>query len=116
VASGAEGGASTNHHGFVAVQLHGLPTTVRGFSGTTWTALGTAARSGTREAAHSSSAFVTSGYNRGEAATALNIHRNTLTYPLGRIQLITGYDATRPADARHLAVAITAYDIVRRTG
>ncbi len=61
-------------------------------------------------------AFVTSGYNRGEAATALNIHRNTLTYRLGRIQLITGYDATRPADARHLAAAMTAYDIVRQHG
>jgi PucR-like helix-turn-helix protein/diguanylate cyclase with GGDEF domain len=59
-------------------------------------------------------AFMTSGYNRGEAATALNIHRNTLTYRLGRIQLITGYDATRPADARHLAAAMTAYDIVRQ--
>src|SRR3954470_8765303 len=61
-------------------------------------------------------AFVTSDYNRGEAATALNIHRNTLTYRLGRIQLITGYDATRPADARHLAAAMTAYDIVRQNG
>jgi len=61
-------------------------------------------------------AFVTSDYNRGEAATALNIHRNTLTYRLGRVQLITGYDATQPADARHLAAAMTAYDITRRTG
>jgi hypothetical protein len=59
-------------------------------------------------------AFVTSGYNRGEAATALTIHRNTLTYRLGRIQLITGYDATRAADARHLAAAMTAYDITRQ--
>ncbi|WP_158641377.1 PucR family transcriptional regulator [Amycolatopsis eburnea] len=59
-------------------------------------------------------AFVTSGYNRGEAATALNIHRNTLTYRLGRVQLITGYDATRPEDARHLAAAMTAYDISRQ--
>ena len=61
-------------------------------------------------------AFVTADYNRGEAATALNIHRNTLTYRLGRIQLITGYDATRPEDARHLAAAMTAYDIVRQNG
>jgi hypothetical protein len=61
-------------------------------------------------------AFVASGYNRGEAATALNIHRNTLTYRLGRVQLITGLDATRPADARHLAAAMTAYDIARRHG
>jgi DNA-binding PucR family transcriptional regulator len=61
-------------------------------------------------------AFVTSDYNRGEAATALNIHRNTLTYRLGRVQLITGYDATRPADARHLAAAMTAHDIARRNG
>ncbi len=59
-------------------------------------------------------AFVISGYNRGEAATALNIHRNTLTYRLGRVQLITGYDATRPADARHLTAAMTAYDISRQ--
>lgn len=61
-------------------------------------------------------AFVTSDYNRGEAATALNIHRNTLTYRLGRIQLITGYDATRPADARRLAAAMTAYDIAAHQG
>lgn len=59
-------------------------------------------------------AFVVSGYNRGEAASALSIHRNTLTYRLGRIQLITGFDATRAADARHLAAAMTAYDITRQ--
>ncbi|MFJ7216280.1 PucR family transcriptional regulator [Amycolatopsis sp. NPDC098790] len=61
-------------------------------------------------------AFVTTGYNRGEAASTLSIHRNTLTYRLGRIQLLTGYDATQPSDARHLAAAMTAYDIVRRNG
>ncbi|MCR6485780.1 helix-turn-helix domain-containing protein [Amycolatopsis sp. OK19-0408] len=61
-------------------------------------------------------AFVTSDYNRGEAASSLNIHRNTLTYRLGRIQLITGYDATRPADARRLAAAMTAYDIAAQHG
>lgn len=61
-------------------------------------------------------AFVASGYNRGEAASALNIHRNTLTYRLGRIQLMTGYDATQAADARQLAAAMTAHDIVRRNG
>ncbi|MFG1640068.1 PucR family transcriptional regulator [Amycolatopsis sp. NPDC049252] len=59
-------------------------------------------------------AFVVSGYNRGEAASALSIHRNTLTYRLGRIQLITGYDATQAADARHLTAAMTAYDITRQ--
>ncbi|WP_414938785.1 helix-turn-helix domain-containing protein [Amycolatopsis sp. cmx-11-51] len=57
--------------------------------------------------------FVASGYNRGEAATALTIHRNTLTYRLGRVQILTGYDATQPADARRLAAAMTAYDIIR---
>ncbi|GAA1987253.1 hypothetical protein GCM10009754_76640 [Amycolatopsis minnesotensis] len=56
-------------------------------------------------------AFVATGYHRGEAAAALTIHRNTLTYRLGRVHLITGYDATRPADARQLAAAMTAYDI-----
>ncbi|MEC3980741.1 PucR family transcriptional regulator [Amycolatopsis sp. H20-H5] len=60
--------------------------------------------------------FVATGYNRGEAATALTIHRNTLTYRLGRVQLLTGYDATRPADARRLAAAMTAYDIIRSPG
>jgi hypothetical protein len=59
-------------------------------------------------------AFIVSGYNRGEAASALSIHRNTLTYRLGRIQLITGFDATQAADARHLAAAMTAYDITRQ--
>lgn len=58
-------------------------------------------------------AFVASGYQRGEAAAALNIHRNTLTYRLRRIQVITGHDATQPDDARHLAAAMTAYDIIR---
>ncbi|WP_157357279.1 PucR family transcriptional regulator [Amycolatopsis nigrescens] len=60
--------------------------------------------------------FINTGYNRGEAATALTIHRNTLTYRLGRIQTITGYDATRAEDARQLAAAMTAYDITRKTG
>ncbi|WP_163569083.1 PucR family transcriptional regulator [Fodinicola feengrottensis] len=55
--------------------------------------------------------FITTGYNRGAAAVALNIHRNTLTYRLGRIRTLTGYDATKPADARQLAAAMTAYDI-----
>jgi sugar diacid utilization regulator len=50
-------------------------------------------------------AFIVSGYNRGEAASALNIHR---------IQLITGFDATQASDARHLAAAMTAYDITRQ--
>jgi len=58
-------------------------------------------------------AFVASGYQRGEAAAALNIHRNTLTYRLRRIQILTGHDATQPDDARHLAAAMTAYDITR---
>ncbi|MCU1685243.1 MAG: hypothetical protein JWQ81_5982 [Amycolatopsis sp.] len=57
--------------------------------------------------------FVANGYNRGEAATALSIHRNTLTYRLSRIQLLTGYDATRPADARRLTAAMTAHDVIR---
>ncbi len=56
-------------------------------------------------------AFIASGYQRGEAAAALNIHRNTLTYRLRRIQIITGHDATQPGDARHLAAAMTAFDI-----
>lgn len=56
--------------------------------------------------------FVANGYNRGEAATALSIHRNTLTYRLSRVQLLTGYDATQPADARLLTAAITAYDVI----
>lgn len=56
-------------------------------------------------------AFITTGYSRGAAAAALNIHRNTLTYRLGRIHTLTGYDATKPTDARQLAAAMTAYDI-----
>jgi len=58
-------------------------------------------------------AFVAAGYQRGEAAAALTIHRNTLTYRLRRIQILTGLDATQPDDARHLAAAMTAYDITR---
>ena len=58
-------------------------------------------------------AFVASGYNRTEAAGALNIHRNTLTYRLSRVQILTGFDATEPADAQRLAAAMTAYDTSR---
>ncbi|MGW6709367.1 PucR family transcriptional regulator, partial [Streptomyces sp. NPDC054956] len=60
--------------------------------------------------------FIGSGYRRTEAADALTVHRNTLTYRLGRIRLLTGRDATDPADARHLAAALTAYDAARRGG
>ncbi|MEV7414466.1 helix-turn-helix domain-containing protein [Streptomyces sp. NPDC089919] len=61
-------------------------------------------------------AFLAADGRRSVAAAALNLHRNTLTYRLGRVQILTGYDATRPADARRLAAAVTAYDIGRRTG
>ncbi|MER5731778.1 helix-turn-helix domain-containing protein [Streptomyces sp. NPDC002138] len=57
--------------------------------------------------------FIASGYRRAEAAQALTVHRNTLTYRLGRIHLLTGYDATDPADARRLAAALTATDAAR---
>ncbi|MFJ9342197.1 PucR family transcriptional regulator [Streptomyces sp. NPDC101733] len=60
--------------------------------------------------------FVASGYRRAEAAHALMVHRNTLTYRLGRIHVLTGYDATDPADARRLAAALTAYEAARETG
>jgi hypothetical protein len=61
-------------------------------------------------------AFITTGYHRGDAAASLTIHRNTLTYRLGRIQILTGYDATKPADARQLAAAMTAHDIAAASG
>ncbi|MFD7031456.1 PucR family transcriptional regulator [Streptomyces sp. NPDC059917] len=57
--------------------------------------------------------FVAAGYRRAEAADALTVHRNTLTYRLGRIHLLTGHDATYPADARRLAAALTAHDAAR---
>ncbi|MDG4859549.1 helix-turn-helix domain-containing protein, partial [Streptomyces sp. T-3] len=60
--------------------------------------------------------FITGGYQRAEAAAALTIHRNTLTYRLGRIQVLTGHDPTDPADARRLAAALTAYDITHHGG
>lgn len=60
--------------------------------------------------------FIAAGYRRAEAAEALSVHRNTLTYRLGRIRLLTGRDATDPTGARHLAAALTAYDASRRTG
>jgi hypothetical protein len=56
--------------------------------------------------------FITTGYSRGAAAVALSIHRNTLTYRLSRIHTLTGYDATKPTDARQLAAAMTAFDIM----
>ncbi|MFD9889778.1 PucR family transcriptional regulator [Amycolatopsis sp. NPDC059027] len=56
-------------------------------------------------------AFLASGHSRDEAAAALTIHRNTLTYRLNRIRTITGYDPTRPEHARHLAAALTARDV-----
>ncbi|MFJ7205752.1 PucR family transcriptional regulator [Streptomyces sp. NPDC098789] len=57
--------------------------------------------------------FIAAGYRRAEAADALTVHRNTLTYRLGRIHLLTGHDATDPADARRLAAALTAHDAAR---
>ncbi|AWZ06746.1 helix-turn-helix domain-containing protein [Streptomyces sp. ICC4] len=59
--------------------------------------------------------FIAAGYRRTEAAAALTVHRNTLTYRLGRIRLLTGRDATDPTDARHLAAALTAHDASHRT-
>jgi len=56
-------------------------------------------------------AFVAAGYNRGEAASALNIHRNTLNYRLGRIHTMSGYDPTQPQHARTLAASLVAHDI-----
>lgn len=60
--------------------------------------------------------FIAAGYRRTEAADALTVHRNTLTYRLGRIRLLTGHDATDPTEAGRLAAALTAYDAVRRGG
>ncbi|WP_330335421.1 helix-turn-helix domain-containing protein (plasmid) [Streptomyces sp. NBC_00536] len=57
--------------------------------------------------------FIASGYRRAEAAQALTVHRNTLTYRLARIHLLTGHDATDPADARRLTAALTAHDAAR---
>ncbi|WP_330294495.1 PucR family transcriptional regulator [Streptomyces sp. NBC_00503] len=59
--------------------------------------------------------FIAAGYRRAEAAEALTVHRNTLTYRLGRIRLLTGHDATDPTEAGRLAAALTAYDAVRRS-
>lgn len=56
-------------------------------------------------------AFVAAGYNRGEAASALTIHRNTLNYRLNRVHTLSGHDPTRPRDARLLAAALVAFDI-----
>ncbi|MFE4261997.1 PucR family transcriptional regulator [Streptomyces sp. NPDC056883] len=60
--------------------------------------------------------FIAAGYRRAEAAEALTVHRNTLTYRLGRIRLLTGHDATDPTGARHLAAALTAHAAAHRTG
>ncbi|MCX4775732.1 helix-turn-helix domain-containing protein [Streptomyces sp. NBC_01264] len=60
--------------------------------------------------------FIAAGYRRADAAEALTVHRNTLTYRLGRIRLLTGHDATDPTGARHLAAALTAYGAARRPG
>ncbi|ONI75257.1 hypothetical protein ALI144C_41740 [Actinosynnema sp. ALI-1.44] len=58
--------------------------------------------------------FISTGYSRSDAAAALNLHRNTLTYRLDRVRALTGYDATQPADARRLAAALTAHDVIAR--
>lgn len=60
--------------------------------------------------------FIAAGYRRGEAAETLNVHRNTLTYRLGRIRLLTGHDATDPTAAGRLSAALTAYDATHRGG
>jgi sugar diacid utilization regulator len=56
-------------------------------------------------------AFIAAGYRRSEAAAALRVHRNTLTYRLHRVHALTGYDATAPRDAQLLTAAMTAHDI-----
>ncbi|GAB3831145.1 PucR family transcriptional regulator [Dactylosporangium cerinum] len=57
--------------------------------------------------------FVRHGHNRRQAALELHIHRNTLDYRLHRIATMTGLDPAVPADARVLAAALTAADLLR---
>ncbi|MER5890289.1 helix-turn-helix domain-containing protein [Streptomyces sp. NPDC001941] len=57
--------------------------------------------------------FLAAGCHRAEAAARLTVHRNTLTYRLHRVEVLTGQDPTHPDAARLLAAAVTAYDIVR---
>jgi DNA-binding PucR family transcriptional regulator len=50
-------------------------------------------------------ALVAYRFDRGATSTALQIHRNTLTYRLGRIQAITGLDLDDPRDVVQVYLA-----------
>ncbi|GAB2631557.1 PucR family transcriptional regulator [Nocardia goodfellowii] len=49
--------------------------------------------------------FVDSGFNQLATARQLNVHRNTVTYRLSRVNELTGLDPHRPADAMTLSAA-----------
>ncbi|WP_424217244.1 PucR family transcriptional regulator (plasmid) [Streptomyces sp. BI20] len=55
-------------------------------------------------------AYLAFAHDRGAAAGALSIHRNTLTYRLDRIRVLTGRDPRDPTEVVPLAAALTVVD------
>ncbi|NEE21859.1 hypothetical protein G3M58_87285, partial [Streptomyces sp. SID7499] len=58
------------------------------------------------ELRHTLRVYFTHDRNVGDAATALNVHRNTLAYRLGRVEHLTGRDPRAFQDAVVLQVAL----------
>ena len=52
--------------------------------------------------------LVSCGFDRAATSAQLHVHRNTLSYRLGRIEEITGLDLDSPRDAAtvYLAIAV----------
>lgn len=61
-----------------------------------------------RELRETAEAYLASGGDRRATARALTVHPNTVDYRLGRIERLTGLDATRPDGAAQLRVSLVA--------
>lgn len=61
-------------------------------------------------------ALVATGGNRSKAANALDIHRSTLNYRLGRIEQLTGQTPLTARGLQTLAAALTLHEIMHARG
>jgi sugar diacid utilization regulator len=60
--------------------------------------------------------LIATGGNRSKAANALDIHRSTLNYRLGRIEQLTGHTPNIAHGLQTLAAALTMYEVVHAPG
>jgi sugar diacid utilization regulator len=61
-------------------------------------------------------ALVANGFERGAAATALVVHRNTLLYRINRIEKLTGLDLQSHADRELVYLALLWTDVEQLGG